>query len=188
MKLLRFGLQVSALLYLAALGGVFLLLWPVSLMILPVIGVILITRKAHVTLTTLGSAHTASEWQIRQAGMFGNKGPIAGVLQTAGRVGFWEGVRALFSSVSDRDAVEMVAGKRGKRLEVVRMPQAVNCVYTASAGAGKSMGIVVPWLMSTDENAIILDYSGELALATAMARKKMGHEIVIFDPYHVVSN
>lgn len=73
-----------------------------------------------------------------------------------------------------------------KNLHIVRVPQAVTTTYFAPSGAGKSTGIVLPFLMIEEESCVVLDLSGELAEKSALQRKHMGQEIVILDPYHAV--
>ena len=47
----------------------------------------------------------------------------------------------------------------------------------------------MPFLLSTPESAVVLDYKGENYLLTAKhRRRKFGHRIVALDPFHVVTS
>jgi type IV secretion system protein VirD4 len=147
-------------------------------------------RKLRV-LTAHGTSRWADEDQLRQAGMIdASRGLFLGRLCGAAPVGLMAAYRALFNrKLWAKDACRrfFAALRRRRETPVVRLPQAINTVCFAPVGAGKSTGLVIPFLLTCDESAVVIDFKGELALATAETRRRMGHEIVILDPYGVVT-
>jgi type IV secretion system protein VirD4 len=58
----------------------------------------------------------------------------------------------------------------------------------APTGAGKGRNFIIPNLLTCQAPAIVLDIKGEAAQVTARRRREMGHEVVILDPFHIVTN
>jgi type IV secretion system protein VirD4 len=143
------------------------------------------------TLTAHGTASFATEDQLRQAGMIdATRGLFLGRLCGPAQVGLKAAYRALLDrKLGARDACRrfFAALRRRREGPLVRLPQAINTAVFAPVGAGKSTGLVIPFLLSCEESCVVIDFKGELALATAEARRRMGHEIVILDPYGVVT-
>jgi type IV secretion system protein VirD4 len=72
--------------------------------------------------------------------------------------------------------------------EVVRLPNAVHTSIFAPTGVGKGVSCIVPFLLTCDESCVVIDCKGgENALLTAEHRRRMGHKVVILDPYKVVT-
>ncbi len=106
---------------------------------------------------------------------------------------------ARWADANDLAGAGMLGGRRGLILgrlwgskpdsPLVRLPNAVHSVIFAPAGAGKSTGIAIPFLLdgANDESAVVIDLKGELALATAATRQRMGQNIVLCDPYRIVA-
>src|ERR1700687_5639374 len=146
-------------------------------------------RKIVLPLSAHGTAYWAGEDQLRRAGMIdARRGLILGRLLGGGKVGLTDGIKGLLSGkLRAKDACgRFFAALRRQPAPLVRLPQAITSVCFAPPGAGKSTGLVIPFLLSCKESCVVIDFSGELALATAEARRRMGHEIVILDPYKVV--
>lgn len=61
----------------------------------------------------------------------------------------------------------------------------VTCI--ASTGRGKSTGILAPNLLRTASSTVVFDPKGELFALTSAARKKMGQQIYVVDPYGMTS-
>jgi type IV secretion system protein VirD4 len=70
---------------------------------------------------------------------------------------------------------------------LVRLPQGIHTAVFAPTGAGKSASLVIPFLLTCEDSCVVMDFKGELAKATADARERMGHEIVILDPWKMVT-
>jgi type IV secretion system protein VirD4 len=148
-------------------------------------------RRRGIALTAHGTAFWSGEDQLRQARMLdANRGLFLGRLAGTAKVSFMTGLRALFNNkLSAKVACErfFAALKRRNPAPLVRMPQAINTVCIAPVGTGKSTGMVIPFLLTCEESCVVVDFKGELALATAQARRRMGHDIQILDPYKVVT-
>jgi type IV secretion system protein VirD4 len=150
------------------------------------------SRKKLMNLTAHGTAYWAGEEDLRQAGMLdAKKGLVLGRMIDCAGAGLMAGIKALTDSrlkAIDACRAFLAVFKRGhQHAPVVRLPQAITTVCFAPPGAGKSTGLVIPFLLTCEDSCVVIDFSGELALATAEARERMGHEIVILDPYKVVT-
>jgi type IV secretion system protein VirD4 len=104
------------------------------------------------------------------------------------RVSFAPYVALFDPRVSSHQAVHDVLRlhfRRRFRTPVVRLAKAVHTVVFAPTGAGKGVSCLLPWLLACDENAVVVDWKGDLARLAAEARRRMGHEVRIVDPYGV---
>ncbi len=147
-------------------------------------------KRIGLTLTAHGTAYWAGEDQLRRAGMIeAKRGLILGRLLGGTKVGLSAGIKALLNGrLRAKDACRtFFAALRRQPAPLVRLPQAITSVCFAPPGAGKSTGLVIPFLLSCEESCVVIDFSGELALATAEARRRMGFENVFLDPYGVVT-
>lgn len=73
--------------------------------------------------------------------------------------------------------------------DIVRLSNVVHSTVIAPTGAGKGVSCIIPFLLQCEDSAVIVDFKGENARATAAFReKKFGHRIVLLDPYRVVTN
>jgi type IV secretion system protein VirD4 len=120
------------------------------------------------------------------------RGLILGRLLGTARVGLTAGIKGLLDGkLKAMDACRrffIALRQKEQPAPLVRLPQAITSVCFAPPGAGKSTGLVIPFLLTCEESCVVIDFSGELALATAEARRRMGDEIVILDPYKVVTS
>ena len=66
---------------------------------------------------------------------------------------------------------------------LVRLPKAVHTAVFAPTGVGKGVSIVLPFLQSSTESAVVIDFKGENATITAARRKELGHKVVLLDPF-----
>jgi type IV secretion system protein VirD4 len=57
----------------------------------------------------------------------------------------------------------------------------------AGAGSGKGRDLIIPNLMEWRGSAVVLDPKGENASVTARRRKAMGQNVIVLDPFKVVS-
>ena len=53
-------------------------------------------------------------------------------------------------------------------------------------GSGKGRSAVIPNLLTYKGSAVVLDVKGELYYTTARARREMGQEVILLDPFHWV--
>jgi type IV secretion system protein VirD4 len=152
-------------------------------------------RKTLINLTGAhGTAYWAGEPELENARMINGKPgrlPLGKLISTV-RGGFLSALEGVmnFRKANAKQACRQffAALKRKKTAPLVRLPPAtVNSVCFAPVGAGKSTGLCIPFLLECEDSAIVIDFKGELALATALHRKRMGHEIAIFDPYGVIT-
>ena len=72
--------------------------------------------------------------------------------------------------------------------EIVRLSQAVHTAVFAPTRVGKGVSCVIPFLLTCEESCVVIDFKSELAALTAEHRRRMGHEIVILDPYKLVTS
>lgn len=179
-SLVIFGMQIGLLGYI----GVGLILFK------------LFGKRAYQALTAFGTARWASVADLRAAGMLNaDTGLIIGRVGGEGKPPFHKALQELFSSwVPPKEACEQflasirIGFKAKVRPALVRMPNAVHTAVFAPTGAGKGVSSVIPFLMSTDESAVVVDFKGENFRLTAGHRQKVfGHQIVVLDPFKVVS-
>ena len=145
-----------------------------------------------------GTARWANEDDLRRAGMIESKrGVSIGRLVSKTR----SPLLPQLLSVFDRQVSSSVACDRFIRgmlyaalpsppgREVVRLSKSIHTAVFGPTGSGKGVSFIVPWLLETDEPALVLDYKAENARLTAAHRQqKFGHEIVTLDPFCVFSN
>lgn len=58
-----------------------------------------------------------------------------------------------------------------------------HAITIAGAGSGKGVSVIIPNLLSWENNALIIDPKGEAAEATAETREKMGQSVYVVDPF-----
>lgn len=69
---------------------------------------------------------------------------------------------------------------------LARLTNAVHVAVFGPSGAGKGVSFVIPFLLSCpNESMVVVDFKGELYEKTAQARRKMGHRVVILDPFKI---
>jgi type IV secretion system protein VirD4 len=140
-----------------------------------------------------GTAQWASEQELRRNGMIGgNQGRAIGRM-AGGEVA--PIIPSLLSVMNSRtpaqEACEKFYGRLAQavlpvrsRGEVVRLSRSVHTAVFGPTGAGKGASFIVPWLLETNESAVILDYKAENAKFSAKHRETVfGHQIVLLDPF-----
>lgn len=65
----------------------------------------------------------------------------------------------------------------------IRLSQGVHTLICAPAGTGKSVGVIIPFLLECPDAVVVLDLKGELHKATGEARRKMGQKVIALDPF-----
>jgi type IV secretion system protein VirD4 len=179
LSLILFGMQIGFLGYV----GIGLILFK------------LFYKRAYQALTAHGTARWATVADLRAAGMLNARtGLIIGRVGDDGKPQFRKALDDLFSRwVPAKEACEqfLASIRIGRRSKVqpalVRLPRAVHTAVFAPTGAGKGVSSVIPFLMGTDESAVVIDYKGENYLKTAAHRQKVfGHQIVVLDLFKLV--
>src|SRR5262249_3456758 len=66
------------------------------------------------------------------------------------------------------------------------LTKAVHTAVFAPTGVGKGVSCVIPFLMTCPDSMVVVDFKGENARLTANTRRKMGHKVVMLDPYRIV--
>lgn len=163
------------------------------------IGIVLLvcfTRRKQGDYSAYGTARWATFANLWYAGMVGaRRGLILGRTTNTTKPSFNKAQRDLFDfRVSSREACEQffdaIRFFRPPRQssELVRLSKAVHTAVFAPTGVGKGVSCVIPFLQTSSESAVVVDFKGELFLKTAEHRRRaFGHRIVVLDPYKVVS-
>lgn len=146
--------------------------------------------------TAYGTARWATFDDLRYAGMLGAwRGPIIGRFTNSSKPSFRKAQGDLFSfRVASKEACQQffdaIRFFRPPRQDssLVRLPNAVHTAFFAPTGVGKGVSCVIPFLLTSHESAVVVDFKGELFEKTAEHRRRaFGHKIVVLDPYKVVS-
>jgi type IV secretory pathway TraG/TraD family ATPase VirD4 len=66
-----------------------------------------------------------------------------------------------------------------------RFRQDGHLLTCAPTGAGKGIGAVIPNLLAYPGSAFVLDFKGETYAVTARARRGMGHDVILIDPFGI---
>ncbi len=114
---------------------------------------------------TFGSAEWADYEHIKDAGHFS-------------QTGFWLGEFPTPKHVRKKTNVEK---------EIIRYHGDRHCLTVAPTRAGKGVASIVPNLLTHQGSALIIDPKGENALITASARYQQGQNILLVDPWHIVT-
>jgi len=153
-------------------------------------------KRGYGALTAYGTARWANADDLRAAGMLGaSSGLIIGRVMGSGKPPFVKSMQELFRSwVPSKEACEQfLASMRLRRKAkpnpaLVRMPKAVHTAVFAPTGVGKGVSCVIPFLLTSDESTVEVDFKGENYRLTAEHRRKaFGHRIVVLDPFKLVS-
>lgn len=105
------------------------------------------------------------------------------------RINPLEGTKALFDrELPDPKACErfIQSFNRKQQHRLVRLNNAVHTAIFAPTGVGKGVSLIIPFLQTCDEPCVVIDPKGENASITGETRRKMGHRVVILDPFDMV--
>ncbi len=183
-KLIRVGLIVSVLLtvYLLAFAVIVVpYLWVVAAGIL--VGMLCMKTYSY---TAYGTARWAQLEEIPH--LLEGSGLIVGHIQ--GRFSLASGLKALFDSrIPAWQACQkfLISRQRKQPKQLVRLTDAVHTAVFAPTGVGKGVSCITPFMLTCPDSMVVLDFKGENALNTANARKKMGHRVVVLDPFKVTT-
>ena len=151
-----------------------------------------VRKKGRRIFTSGGTAVWASTAELERADMLdAGTGLILGRVPSEGTP-FGQAVKALVNTNLDakescRQCFASLNGRKRKQGRLVRLPRsAVHAMIVAPVGAGKSTGLVIPFLLTGQESVVCVDFKGELASASAEHRRRMGQKTVILDPYKVL--
>lgn len=190
-KLCRIALTVVVVEFLYGIGVAMLAGWPWSF--IGVMGAIAFQKlKKGRLLWGHGTARWATESELRKAGMIdGDKGLMIGRLGDSTSPTWQQVAPALIDWRLDAKTAcaEFLSplSKKGRRN--VRLSKAVHTAVFVPTGVGKGTSLIIPWLLSCQESAVVIDFKGENATITAEHRRaRFGHRIELLDPWHVVTN
>jgi type IV secretion system protein VirD4 len=173
----------------AKLGG--LIFFGLAIVLLAVFA-----KRGYWALTAFGTARFASAEDLRATGMLGARtGLIIGRVMDAGNRSRSKALLRLFDPwVPSQEACEefLEAIQIGRKPTInpalVKLPKAVHTAVFAPTGVGKGVSCVVPFLLSSPESAVVVDFKGENFRLTAEHRRRVfGHRIVVLDPFKVVT-
>ena len=158
-----------------------------------VIGGAALAAKRRRVLSAFGTARFAAEEDLHQAGMLAGKGLIVGTLLGSPRPRILGATRGLVNPlVRSADAtshfLRAIFPKVDVNPSIVRLSRAVHTAVFAPTGVGKGVSCVIPFLLDCRDSCVVVDFKGELAAATMKRRQRMGHRIVLLDPYQMVTN
>jgi type IV secretion system protein VirD4 len=55
-------------------------------------------------------------------------------------------------------------------------------------GGGKGRNVLIPTMLTYPDSVCVTDIKGELYQVTSRRRREMGHQVVVFDPFHIVTD
>ncbi|MBC7819947.1 MAG: type IV secretory system conjugative DNA transfer family protein, partial [Planctomycetaceae bacterium] len=163
---------------------------------IPILLIAAITKRRYGSLTAFGTARWADANDLRAAGMLGaSRGLIVGRVMDDPKTFVRKAHRDLFNlRVPSKEACEQflasIRFSQKPKLSpaLVRLQKAVHTAVFAPTGVGKGVSCVIPFLLATDESAVVVDFKGENFLITAEHRRRhFGHRIVVLDPFSVVT-
>jgi type IV secretion system protein VirD4 len=176
-----------SLLYSGAL--VVLLGWPTTAWALLVIAFVYVLTRGRKLIGKLGTARWASAGDLQRAGMLGaESGIIIGRLpKEKGHID--PGIPMLLSRhCSAKQACNTFFASMNRKGPIVRLPHAIHTAVFSPSGGGKGVSIVIPHLLTCAESCVVIDPKGENAKLTAAHRRKaFRHQIVLLDPFRVVT-
>jgi type IV secretion system protein VirD4 len=159
--------------------------------------IVVAMRKIPQVFTAHGTARWATLRDLQWAGMVGAKrGPIIGRFGGSAKTPLLKGINNLFRpGVSSKeaceqfyDAIRFFNRKGGRQSELIRLPNAVHTAVFAPTGVGKGVSCVLPFLLTSDESTVVIDFKAENYQQTAAHRQKMfGHKIVVLDAFKLVT-
>ena len=184
MILCRYFLIVTIIL-LAYLAALLMLVVPYVWLIPVAIGIVMLCRKTY-HYTAFGTARWAQAEDMPH--MLEGSGIILGTIN--GKVSKLDGVKALFDKrLNAKQAVHkfLSACQPKQPKQLVRLTKAVHTAVFAPTGTGKGVSVVLPHLLTCTDSMVVVDFKGENAKLTADVRRKMGHKVVVLDPFRITT-
>ena len=183
-RLNRLVLRVTVLLA-AYLGALVVWRVPHAWLVAAAIAIRLAGRRS-VRRTAHGTARWAGPDDIPH--LLEGSGLVVG--QIEGTIGRLAGVRALFDArLTARAACRkfLTSCRRKQPEQLVRLTTAVHTAVFAPTGVGKGVSCVLPHLLTCPDSCVCVDFKGENYRLTAHARRRMGHRVVVLDPFKLVT-
>ncbi len=78
--------------------------------------------------------------------------------------------------------------RHSKRRKLVVDESEAHVLVVAPTGSGKGRNLMIPTLLASHAPAVVVDVKGEAAAVTADARRRMGHDVHILDPFKIVTD
>ncbi|MFK7735169.1 MAG: type IV secretory system conjugative DNA transfer family protein [Pirellulaceae bacterium] len=160
------------------LGGLPMIIWIVACFIL--------ASPPKTWRTTLGSARFATYLDLQLSGLLErHRGMLLGRTFTALGPTLRQRILAtlMLPWNQSKDANAIFHANTQRRLIYVPDTLVPHTAIIAPTGAGKSAGHAIPNLLTNSDSAVILDFKCEIYRATAEARRRMGHQIVLIAPF-----
>jgi type IV secretion system protein VirD4 len=183
-RIIRLVLIVTVLLT-AYLAVLVVAIVPSAWLALPAVVLVLLCRRTY-----RYTAHGTARWSTLSDVSHLLDGPGLMVGYIAGKFSRLSGVKALFDSkLAPRTACEkfLITCQRKQPAYLVRLTDAVHTAVFAPTGVGKGVSCVIPFLLTCRESCVVVDFKGENVKLTANARRKMGHRVVVLDPFRVTT-
>lgn len=93
----------------------------------------------------------------------------------------------LGSSLEEREKLGFdKSPQKSEKLNAVTYNGEAHLATIGKTGSGKGRSAVIPNLLTYNGSAVILDVKGELYYTTARARREMGQDVILLDPFHWV--
>lgn len=151
---------------------------------------VLARKKIRRAFSAFGTAAWATPAELERAGMINaGTGLILGRMKREGAP-LTRALKALWNKHLDakaacREFLDNFNPRKRKKGCLVRLPQAVHSMVVAPTGVGKGVSLILPFLLTSEDSCVVVDFKGENALITAGQRQRMGHNVVILDPFKV---
>jgi type IV secretion system protein VirD4 len=196
-KLTRFLLALTIILAIYCIAAAAALTRPYSLCLVAFVVFVRLRSKRRQSLTAYGTARWADRDDLARHGMLNAKeGLILGRFTAESKARLMPAVQAVLSpAVRAKDAcrrfIEAIRSKRPTaKGALVRLPNAVHTAVFAPTGVGKTVSCVAPFLLSLngEDSCCVIDPKGELAVIAAEHLRRRGYEVVILDPYKLVTS
>jgi len=78
--------------------------------------------------------------------------------------------------------------KRTNRRKLIADESEAHVLVVAPTGSGKGRNLMIPTLLTSHAPAVVIDVKGEAAAVTANARRAMGHDVHIIDPFKIITD
>ena len=183
-QILRYIL-IATVLLVAYLAALVVYLVPYAWLVPVGIGIFMLCRKTY-RYTAYGTSRWADATDIPH--MLEGNGLILGHIE--GKPDKLSGTMALFDrDIPAKAACQkfLMAFQRKPSKHLVRLTNAVHTAVFAPTGVGKGVSCVVPFLLTNPEPAVVVDFKGENVRLTAQARRRMGHRVVVLDPFRITT-
>ena len=176
---------IATVLLLAYLAALVVYQVPYAWLVLVGIAAFMLCRKTY-RYTAYGTARWADASDIPH--LLEGSGMILGHIE--GKPDKVSGTMALFDrDIPAKAACQkfLLSFQRKPPKHLVRLSTAVHTAVFAPTGVGKGVSCVIPFLLTSNDSCVVVDFKGENATDHRRARRKMGHKVVILDPFRIVT-